>query len=170
MATDFTAHQELTQEILDALINGEVPHEWASAEGKFINECDTDPQDFRGRLFRAMYEVIALRRPGADKKADKDFYRFSMESNFELSKSLKEAGWEQFNCTIRLPQMEGLKAKKTAYNLHFWGKVMPNGRVALDTIVLPKLKLEGKYLPELGSAEDHELSQTIKQWYKALEA
>ena len=169
MAT-FTAHQELSPNTLEALLNGDVPAEFSSVEGKFVNECDTDSQDFRGELFRAMYEYVSLRVPGADKKADKDFYSFEMESNFELSKSLKDAGWQQFNCTIRLPQMEGMKAKKTAYSLHFWGKKMQNGRVALDTIVLAKLKLEGKYLPELGSLEDYNLQQIIKQWYKALEA
>lgn len=168
MAT-FTAHKELTPETLEALLNREVPAEWTSVQGSFINECDTDRQDWRGRLFRAMYEVVALRTPGASKKEDKDYYLFEMESNFELSKSLKEAGWNQYNCTIRLPQKEGMKAKRTSYSLHFWGKQIQNGRVCLDTVILAKLKLEGKYLPELGSAEDHELSQIIRKWYKALE-
>ena len=168
MAT-FTAHEPINPDTLEALLNGDVPAEFSSVPGKFINECDASANTWCGSLFYAMYEVVSLHTPGEDKSENKDYYRFSMESKFPLTVSLKKSGWEQFNCTIRLPQLEGLKAKKTAYTLHFWGKRMGNGRVALDTILLPKLKLEGKYVPSSEEAGE-ELRDVVKKWYRALEA
>ena len=48
------------------------------------------------------------------------------------------------HCTVRRPQVKGLKAKKTYYPVHFWTK---DGRA-----ILAKVKIEGKYVPEGGEA------------------
>ena len=146
----FSANETIDPNILVALLNNEVPTEWASTE-KFINRCDMK-DGWQAALVHCLNKMLTESRPGLDKKENKDFYQFSMEPKFALSKSLQESNWKQFNCTIRLAQLEGQKAKKTHYTFHFWAQTSPSG-IDYSQIILLKLKLEGKFVP---STEEQE--------------
>jgi hypothetical protein len=140
----FSANETINPTILTKLLNKEVPNEWAS-NNTFVNHCDMT-EEWQVALINCLTKTLAERRPGADKKEDKDFYAFSMEPKFPLSKSLQESGWRQYNCTIRLGQLEGQKAKRTHYTFHFWAQPSPSG-IDYSQIILLKLKLEGKFIP-----------------------
>ena len=156
-----SATQEITPEILAALLNKEVPSEWNSTN-TFTNQCDmTAP--WQKILLKALGETIVTSRPGADKKENKDFYAFNMEPKFALSKSLQESGWKQYNCTIRLAQLEGQKAKKTHYTFHFWAQPYPDGGFRHSSIILLKLKLEGKFIPS--TEEEQQMVINLAQQY-----
>lgn len=140
----FSASNQVNESVLNKLLNKEIPLEWQSTE-KFVNECDME-QPWHGALLDCLAEMLTETRPGVDKKENKDFYIFNMDPKFELSKSLQKSGWKQYNCTIRLGQLEGQKAKRTHYTFHFWAMPTPCG-IDYSKVILLKLKLEGKFIP-----------------------
>jgi hypothetical protein len=109
--------------------------------------------------------MLTQTKPGLDKKENKDFYQFSMEPKFELSKSLQESGWKQYNCTIRLRQLEGQKAKRTHYTFHFWAQPSPSG-IDYSQVILLKLKLEGKFIPS--NSQEEEMIVNLTNTYNDL--
>ena len=160
-----SANEEATPGVIALLLGGAVPKEWKSVEAKFLNEEDVREGTWEHWLLRAAKQVIQLAIPGEDKKANPDFYKFEMKTNFALSRSLKLQGWKQYSLTLRLPQVEGLKAKATAYNFHFWAKHDVEG--ILHSVVLMKLKLEGKYIPESTTAMS-ELTKMAKDYFLSI--
>lgn len=156
----FSANQTLDNQILVALLNKEVPTEWTSTD-KFTNACDMTEQ-WHIALLSCLTKMLTENSPGVDKKENKDFYAFSMEPKFQLSKSLQENGWKQFNATIRLAQIEGQKAKRTHYTFHFWAQTSPSG-IDYSQIMLLKLKLEGKFVPST-EEEQQMIVELTKQY------
>lgn len=156
----FSANQQVNPENLVALLNNEVPTEWASTQ-KFINRCDME-DGWQAALIHCLTKMLTETNPGTDKKENKDFYQFSMEPKFALSKSLQENGWRQYNATIRLGQIEGQKAKKTHYTFHFWAQTSPSG-IDYSQVILLKLKLEGKFVPS--TQEEEELIIELTKQY-----
>ena len=141
---EFSANEPINDSILVMLRNQEVPKEWASND-KFTNQCDMTEQ-WHTALLNCLTQMVTENRPGKDKKENKDFYAFSMEPKFQLSKSLQESGWRQYSCTIRLAQLKSEKAKRTHYTFHFWAIPTPCG-IDYNKTILLKLKLEGKFIP-----------------------
>jgi hypothetical protein len=66
-----------------------------------------------------------------------------MDNTSTLSHGLKDQQWQQIHCVVRLPQIEGLKKKKTHYPVHCWAKKIDEK----TQIILTKVKIEGKYIP-----------------------
>lgn len=157
---NFSANQTLNNEILVALLNKKVPSEWQSTD-KFTNACDMTER-WHIALLNCLTKMLTENSPGLDKKENKDFYTFSMEPKFQLSKSLQENGWKQFNATIRLGQLENQKAKRTHYTFHFWAQTSPSG-IDYSQVILLKLKLEGKFIPS--TQEEQQLVIELTKQY-----
>ena len=158
---EFSANEEINNEMLTALLEGKVPQEWQSTD-KFTNKCDMN-EPWQKMLLKALGETIVTSNPGTDKKENKDFYAFNMEPKFALSKSLQESGWKQFNCTIRLGQLPNQKAKRTHYTFHFWAQPYPEDGFRHSSIILLKLKLEGKFIPS--TKEEQQMIINLTQQY-----
>jgi len=80
-----------------------------------------------------------------------DCYSFSLKkTNYPLTTSMVEAGWKMWHTAIQLKSKEecaelGVRFKQYRYAIHCW--VSPDGEV-----VLAKLKLAGKYIPDFADA------------------
>ena len=156
------------QIITELMTEDAVPVGWESVEGKFLNAADFEEDGWQDWLWRCAMQMVAVVVPGEDKKQNGDYYCFDMTPNFELSKSLKEKGYRQYNITIRLPQLPDMKAKKTHYSLHFWADPTTDhpqeeGTVCTFLTFLWKLKLEGKYIPS-SPEECEQIRKMAEEW------
>ena len=132
-----SVNDSATPEVVGQLLKHKIPSGWGSNFKTFINYCDCSDY-FIAIVLEAL---MMLPTVGASKKENSACYFFEKKNhNFPLSQDLYLKGWRQVHCTVRRPQVEGLKAKKTYYPVHFWTK---DGE-----IILAKVKIEGKYLPE----------------------
>ena len=165
ISPDSTANDQIITELM---MEQTVPQGWESVEGKYTNAADFEENSWEDWLHRCAMQVVATIIPGENKKENGDYYKFDMTPNFELSKSLKERGMCQYNITVRLPQLEGMKAKKTHYSLHFWADPTTDhpqeeGTVCTFLTFLWKLKLEGKYIPS-SPEEKEQIRQMAENW------
>ena len=140
-----SVNDNATDEVVESLLKHQIPTEWESDYRTFINYCDCSDYFVQIVLEAFMmfqyHQVLNLPTVGASKKENSACYFFEKTThNFPLSKDLYAKGWRQVHCTVRRPQIQGLKAKKTYYPVHFWTK---DGRV-----ILAKVKIEGKYVPK----------------------
>ena len=134
---NISVNDNATPEVVESLLRHEIPNGWESNFKTFINYCDCS--DYFVQI--VLEAFMMLPTVGENKKENSACYFFNKAThNFPLSKDLSAKGWRQVHCTVRRPQIEGLKAKKTYYPVHFWTK---DGRA-----ILAKVKIEGKYTPE----------------------
>lgn len=132
-----SVNDSATPEVVEELLKHQIPIGWESDFKTFINYCDCS--DYFLQI--VLEAFMMLPNIGASKKENSACYYFEKAGhNFNLSKDLYAKGWRQVHCTVRRPQIEGLKAKKTYYPVHFWTK---DGRA-----ILAKVKIEGKYVPK----------------------
>ena len=132
-----SVNDNATDEVAESLLKHEIPTGWESDYRTFINYKDCS--DYFIQI--VLEAFMMLPTVGASKKENSACYYFEKANhNFPLSKDLYSKGWRQVHCTVSRPQIEGLKAKKTYYPVHFWTK---DGRA-----ILAKVKIEGKYVPE----------------------
>ncbi len=165
ISPDSPATDEIIQELM---FENAIPTGWESVEGKFLNAADFIEDSWQDWLLRCAMQVVATIVPGLTKKENGNYYCFDMNPNFELSKSLKEKGYRQYNITVRLPQLPNMKAKKTHYSLHFWADPTqdhpgPRGTVFTFSTFLWKLKLEGKFIPST-PVECEEIRKMAEEW------
>ena len=147
-----SANNELTPEIEYCLIGGIIPNEFRNSgetrlerlenATKYLHKEDTGPCS----LFRILMNVaeeqlrIHLREGGSpEKKISKNIYRFEMRHNWNLTKSMYEAGWRQWASTVATESQEyamtmGHKWKDYRITTHFW--VSPKNEIALGKIKL----------------------------------
>lgn len=96
-----------------------------------------------------------------DRKQSPDCYAFEKKTtNFELTRSMIDAGWTMWQSTIvgkskEECAAEGVRYKKFRYPVHIW--VSPEGRM-----VFPKLKLGGKQLPAFAANLKRECGRGIR--------
>ncbi len=153
----FSKDSELSPRILYRLLDGHVPEGWESDYKKIINFADVYPGSFfhtiMSRGISAVKQGLQAKKIGESKNENKNLYYFSMEHKSRLSKSLSAAGWRQVNCTVRLPQVDGIKAKKTHYAVHMW--------VYENDVILVKVKIENKFIPT-NYADPHPLLKVVE--------
>lgn len=165
---EISPNSPATSEIINDLMTNAVPTGWESTD-KYINAADFREESWQDYLWRCAMQVVGTTSPGADKGQNKDYYMFQMTHNFELSKSLKQHGWNQYAITIRLPKLDDLKAKKTHYTFHFWGDPGPRdpsqeeGTISTMFTLLWKLKLEGKFIPS-SEEECQQVRLMAEEW------
>ena len=143
-------NQPVTEETLERLVNGEIPEEFNEGQSNttFWN-WKQGPEYAEFLIWSGFNQLKAALADGAtgSKVDNRDFYIFTSNPKYQLTKSLKANGWVQWHVVVTLRTLEeamelGVKYKAGRYPVHFW--VGPENQ-----IILGKLKMEGKKEPSM---------------------
>ena len=148
---ELSAQSDLTPEVEVQLVAGEIPQEFAVNPGsEIVNEIEASGWA-KEIIEKARAQLIDHLKQGgsSDRKKSPNIYRFKMKTPepYPLTAQMREAGWTQWQSTIMTKskedaEAEGVRYKKFRYPVHYW--VSPTNQLALG-----KLKLQGKFIPDL---------------------
>lgn len=153
--TKFSATEHI-DDVHRLIHRGGFPEEWGDTPDS-INNHDEAPTWARDILSNAKVQLALFLLPEdmqltilADETIDEIKLNCShfikKQYAYKLTQSMHAKGWKQYQSVVntktkKQAEQEGVKHKRYRYACHFW--VAPGGE-----IVLGKLKLEGKHVPQ----------------------
>ena len=153
--TNFSANED-SKDVQRVIHRGGYPEEWQDTPDA-INDHEDAPlwardiiSDARVQLALYLLPDVMQRTILADETIEQvanNCNEFSMvQYNYPLTRSMHEAGYRQYQSVVDTKSVEqakeeGVKYSRYRYACHFW--VAPT-----HEIVLGKVKLDGKHIPE----------------------